>query len=485
MTDYTTSTSPKRRVFGDTVDSAILVEGAVDCLGAIASPSSVAIIYPEPMFLSRGSDGVVGCSTVPFHLCSSTPKSCDREDAAVRTALASRRCARQTALNGPSSRRSASCPAAPHGAHRDGVSEPMVPLRDLERSDRERIRFEKMYLHQKDLYTEMAVRQEVTYHVLQEKIVEVVGLSTRSEVRKNYIHQLKRDMEGSRTRVMAMQNTALADKRAKAVVEAQLQLVMEEKKQLEDRIVGLESLVSDLTPAHDGRAMEYVSLLRGAYGGIGRLTRVRGRRRDLFEDLSTHQDLLVDALEAVLESHKRLQKEQVAEVAETLQGAEAPQGAILQLMDVLEEAERRIRMLEVGRARETDGKPSTPSERSASATSSGVELLSAGGLASNTSPLPEADCKQLSSSLATLLTSRCNRVKPPPTAVGYESLAKENGKTKDADAEDVLKELSENNTNADSSVTLKEMAPFLRLKGECETRPRHPRGHREHHLGGG
>ncbi|KAG5487546.1 hypothetical protein LSCM1_07503 [Leishmania martiniquensis] len=222
-----------------------------------------------------------------------------------------------TSLTRSTSRRSA------HGRS-PSASEPMVPLADYEALQRERNRFEKMYEHQRALYEDMADKHADAYQALQDKIIEVVALSTRNEESKRFIRQLKREMSESRTRVMDMQNKALEEAKSERSAKVRYEALIQEHERKYERLVerhetklaGMESLVKDLTCLRGDRDSIHVSqldsLLKAAYS----------KSTALFSDLlrqGRQIDLLYDAksaLEAQVEQHRKEKRELEATLRE-------------------------------------------------------------------------------------------------------------------------------------------------------------------------
>jgi hypothetical protein len=197
------------------------------------------------------------------------------------------------------------------------AAEPTVPLADFEALQKERNRFEKMYEHQRALYEEMAEKQAETYQTLQDKIIEVVALSTRNEESKRFIRQLKREFSESRTRVMDMQNKALAEAKTERNTKSRYEALIQEQERKYDRLVerhetklaGMESLLKDLTCLRGDQEQLHVSqldsLLKAAYS----------KSTALFSDLlrqGRQIDLLYEAksdLEGQLEQLRREKRE--------------------------------------------------------------------------------------------------------------------------------------------------------------------------------
>lgn len=243
-------------------------------------------------------------------------------------------------------------PSAPSPAA--AAAEPTVLLRDFEALQKERNRFEKMYEHQRALYEEMAEKQAETYQALQDKIIEVVALSTRNEESKRFIRQLKREFSESRTRVMDMQNKALEEARAERNTKSRYEALLHEQECKYDRLVerhetklaGMESLVKDLTCLRGDQDQLHVSqldsLLKAAYA----------KSTALFSDLlkqGRQIDLLYDAkgdLENQLEQLRREKREMestmreerrrmVSETERLIEQVEEQQQSILNLRQML------------------------------------------------------------------------------------------------------------------------------------------------------
>ncbi|GET85719.1 hypothetical protein, conserved [Leishmania tarentolae] len=204
------------------------------------------------------------------------------------------------------------------------ASEPMVPLVEYEALQRERNRYEKMYEHQRALYEDMAEKHADAYQTLQEKIIEVVALSTRNEESKRFIRQLKREMSESRTRVMDMQNKALEEAKMERSAKMRYESLIKEHERKyerlaerhETKLAGLESLVRDLTCLRGEQDTIHVSqldsLLKAAYS----------KSTALFSDLlrqGKQIDLLYEAkgsLEAQVEQQRKEKRELEATLCE-------------------------------------------------------------------------------------------------------------------------------------------------------------------------
>lgn len=151
-----------------------------------------------------------------------------------------------------------------------------VSLAEWERVERERSRYQKMYEHQRSLYDDMAQRHQEAQQKLQDKIVEVVALSTRNEESKRFIRQLKKEIGESRTRVLDMSNRQLEERRLdrqqasmdkmKDALEEQYSALLQER---DVKMAGLEGLLRDLTQVKGESARLQVSqldqLLKASY----------------------------------------------------------------------------------------------------------------------------------------------------------------------------------------------------------------------------
>lgn len=170
-------------------------------------------------------------------------------------------------------------PPRPSQMRSPSASEKAVSLAAYEKVHRELTRTRKMYEHQRTLYEEMASQQSKTYEMLQEKIVNVIALSTRNEESKRFIRQLKKEVSESRTRVMDIENRAMEDARAEQAAKQRCNALLEEQERRYETLVerhqtktaGMESLVKDLTSLRDSTGTDRVSiaqldgLLRAAY----------------------------------------------------------------------------------------------------------------------------------------------------------------------------------------------------------------------------
>jgi hypothetical protein len=130
-----------------------------------------------------------------------------------------------------------------------------VHLAEFERVEKERHRYQKMYEHQRGLYEDMAETQQDTYQKLQDKMVEVIALSTRNEESKKFIRQLKREMLESRTRVLDLHNKQWDDSRSDRTSQERLKAILAEQEaqftarihQQDAKMAGLEGLLRDVT----------------------------------------------------------------------------------------------------------------------------------------------------------------------------------------------------------------------------------------------
>ncbi|CUI13818.1 Hypothetical protein, putative, partial [Bodo saltans] len=130
-----------------------------------------------------------------------------------------------------------------------------VPLSEFERVEKERHRYQKMYEHQRGLYEDMAETQQDTYQKLQDKMVEVIALSTRNEESKKFIRQLKREMLESRTRSLDLHNKQWDDSRSDRSSQERLKTILNEQEaqftarlhQQDAKMAGLEGLLRDVT----------------------------------------------------------------------------------------------------------------------------------------------------------------------------------------------------------------------------------------------
>ncbi|TPP43046.1 hypothetical protein CGC20_9575 [Leishmania donovani] len=227
------------------------------------------------------------------------------------------------------------------------ASEPMVPLAEYEALQRERNRYEKMYEHQRALYEDMAEKHADAYQALQDKIIEVVALSTRNEESKRFIRQLKREMSESRTRVMDMQNKALEEAKLERSAKMRYEALIKEHERKYERLVerhetklaGMESLVRDLTCLRGEQDSIHVSqldsLLKAAYS----------KSTALFSDLlrqGKQIDLLYEAkgsLEAQVEQQRKEKREIEATLREERRNMA---GEMERMIEQIEEQQQSI-----------------------------------------------------------------------------------------------------------------------------------------------
>ena len=184
---------------------------------------------------------------------------------------------------------------------------------ELERLEKERNRYCKMHEHQKALYEEMSMKQHETHQKLQEKIVEVVALSTRNEESKRFIRQLKREILDCKTRTLDLHNRALEDTRLDRAAEDRYHVLLEEREaqfrsvmeDMQAKMAGLESLVKDVTVLKRESTSSTVQigqldqLLRAAYAKnaslFGEMFK-QGRHLELVSERKLEAERLCDAL---------------------------------------------------------------------------------------------------------------------------------------------------------------------------------------------
>ncbi|KPI84430.1 hypothetical protein ABL78_6512 [Leptomonas seymouri] len=385
-------TPVRRRLGTSTDDAAIFFEDTVDrataqCIDA--SPSAMALLTPQRM--PSGQHAHVDVTEYDAsHLGSLSTTRC-KSSSSSKGRLSGQRSALHDVTNTSSAKMSSSTgassksptpkparlssPQVSHshrhaGSHSSllmrstprhsthdrspSAAEPTVSLADYEALQKERNRFEKMYEHQRALYEEMAEKQAETYQALQDKIIEVVALSTRNEESKRFIRQLKREFSESRTRVMDMQNKALEEAKAERNAKSHYEALIREQERKYDRLVerhetklaGMESLVKDLTKLRGEQDQLHVSqldsLLKAAYS----------KSTALFSDLLRQErqiDLLYDAkgdVESQLEQLRREKRDMervmreerrrtMAETERLIEQIEEQQQSILNLRQML------------------------------------------------------------------------------------------------------------------------------------------------------
>lgn len=356
------STPVRRQLGTSTDDAAIFLEDTVDRVTAQcidASPSALALLSPQHMPTSSAAHVDVTEYDVSYlgSLSASHRKSAGGGSSGNGRPSHHHHCALHNVTNASVTKMnfsSASASKSPnpkaagrslsHGAHPNSVShstslarstprrsthdrspaasEPLVPLVEYEALQRECNRYEKMYEHQRALYEDMAEKHANAYQALQDKIIEVVALSTRNEESKRFIRQLKREMSESRTRVMDMQNRALEEAKLERSAKMRYEALMKEHERKYERLVerhetklaGMESLVRDLTCLRGEQDSIHVSqldsLLKAAYS----------KSTALFNDLlrqGKQIDLLYEA-KGALEAQVEQQRKEKREIEATL-----------------------------------------------------------------------------------------------------------------------------------------------------------------------
>jgi hypothetical protein len=186
-----------------------------------------------------------------------------------------------------------------------------VAQTELERVEKERNRYQKMYEHQKALYEEMSEKQRETYQRLQDKIVEVVALSTRNEESKRFIRQLKKEMLESRSRVLDMRNHLLEESRNDKSCAAKYEAMLSVREQqftatlqeVQAKAAGFESLLSDIVHVKGENASlhsaQLDALLKASYAKNAALFGdyvKQGKRLELLFDRKMELERQIDAL---------------------------------------------------------------------------------------------------------------------------------------------------------------------------------------------
>ncbi|CCW64803.1 unnamed protein product [Phytomonas sp. EM1] len=234
------------------------------------------------------------------------------------------------------------------------MPEPMVPLSELERVEKERNRYEKMYEHQKSLYEDMANMHAKTYRALQAKIIDVVALSSRNEESKRYIRQLKKEMSESRTRVIDIQNKVLEEARAERDAKSRYEALIEDQtrkyehmaERSEDALIGIESFIQDLTQMNLEEDKLHVSqldtLLRAAYTKNTSLLRDLMRQNCQIDLLFGSKDYLERQVDQLRREKRELEKtladerrHMMHETERFIEQIEEQQQSILSLRQIL------------------------------------------------------------------------------------------------------------------------------------------------------
>ncbi|CCW67522.1 unnamed protein product [Phytomonas sp. Hart1] len=308
-----------RQLGVSTDDSAIFIEDTIDrtmarCISA--SPSAVSFLSPQQI----PPTGYVDVAAYdPAYLRTPTGTGAragaGADPCAVRLRFVSSPTPLDRVLDGLPD---ASQPRG--GSPSARMPEPMVPMRELERVEKERNRYEKMYEHQKMLYEEMTNKQTETYRALQEKIIDVIALSSRNEESKRYIRQLKKEMSESRTRVIDIQNKALEEARAERDAKSRYEAMIEDQtrhyehmaERNEDAVIGMESFLQDLTYMKLEEDKLHVSqldsLLKAAYTKNTALLRDLLRQDCQINLLFNSKDCLERHVDQIRREKKELEK---------------------------------------------------------------------------------------------------------------------------------------------------------------------------------
>ena len=147
-----------------------------------------------------------------------------------------------------------------------------VPLEDYERLEKERNRYREMYRYQAQLCEELTKRESEAQAALQEKIIEIIALSSRNEESKRFIRQMKREMQECRERALPFLNRKLDEIRVEQSIKEKYETMMRsqeavfdaEKAELEKEMGALEALLKDSRCAA-GMGKNSDSLLRASY----------------------------------------------------------------------------------------------------------------------------------------------------------------------------------------------------------------------------
>lgn len=175
-----------------------------------------------------------------------------------------------------------------------------VPFAEYLAVCKERDRAQTMYEHQRSVAEAALERHAEDYGKLQQKIVEVVGLTSRLEESKRFIRQIKAELKESRTRTLPLLNTkveiqkeidALADSRCQQRMEAMAERFEEDMCEAERRIAVLEEIIDQFS------RFEGESTSAAPAGGAAS----RNYRRVLF-----HSFMAVDAMKSELKAEKEV-----------------------------------------------------------------------------------------------------------------------------------------------------------------------------------
>lgn len=147
-----------------------------------------------------------------------------------------------------------------------------VPLEEYEKAIKERDRYREMYRYQSSMCDDYYQREREAQEKLQEKIRELIAVSSRNEESKRFIRQMKREMLDCRERTLPFLNKRLEDDRREKEIKdkfaRQLQIEEEtferEEQRMKEENAALEALLKDLRKVCGlGKSPE--SLLKASY----------------------------------------------------------------------------------------------------------------------------------------------------------------------------------------------------------------------------
>eukprot|EP00796_Vickermania_ingenoplastis_P009131 gene9131-6418_t len=303
----------------NTDDPAIFVFDTMDPSQAsllTTSPSAVAILTPQRLNSTQGCpqldvseyDGMGG---PPRHrsphgksfagrksqernvLVDVTHRTNTSANASWKTPVAKRLSASLQRAASVSGHNRCSCSPSPQYAPSRAEDTFLISVEELEALRRDRRRFEKMYEHQKSLYEEMRDRFGEVYRLYQQKIVEVMALSTRLEVSKTTIRQQKREAE-ARGGIVARENRMLKEiKKVRQEYQEKYDTLLEEHK---TKLAAMDSLHKDISSMIEDNERIHISqldsLLKASYCKTTALI------SDLLRQRKSHQALCEEKLAA-------------------------------------------------------------------------------------------------------------------------------------------------------------------------------------------
>lgn len=147
-----------------------------------------------------------------------------------------------------------------------------VHIEEFEKLEKERNRYREMYRYQAQLCEELTKKEQAAQSALQEKIIEVIAISSRNEESKRFIRQMKKEMQDCKERALPFLNRKLDEIRIEQSLKEKYEAMLRnqeaihesEKAEMEKEMGALEALLKDSKCAANlGKNSD--SLLRASY----------------------------------------------------------------------------------------------------------------------------------------------------------------------------------------------------------------------------